>query len=188
MGRLWRFVRRVLLPPAWCGLSGCSDGLPHCSISPESETVVMRSRIVCTNHRIVIYDAYWCKLCKHAIVSEHVSKHAKDLTWSWNVEDAERSRSSSILEIPCKFSCRPNPAPLQRPVRLSELCVVIRSYLIVGLVTQNTFFCFAFSQMTLWTKWFLTFKIETNEVAGKNEREWWVIALSTRKTIIFSLF
>ena len=77
MGRLWRFVRRVLLPPAWCGLSGCSDGLPHCSISPESETVVMRSRIVCTNHRIVIYDAYWCKLCKHAIVSEHVSKHAK---------------------------------------------------------------------------------------------------------------
>ena len=71
-----------------------------------------------------------------------------DLTWSWNVEDADRSRSSSILEIPCKFSSRPNPAPLQSPVRLSELCVVIRSYLIVGLVTQNTFFCFAFSQMT----------------------------------------
>ena len=71
-----------------------------------------------------------------------------DLTWSWNVEDADRSRSSSILEIPCKFSSRPNPAPLQSPVRLSELCVVIRSSLIVGLVTQRLFFCFAFSQMT----------------------------------------
>ena len=72
-------------------------------------------------------------------VNMWVNMPSLDLTWSWNVEDAERSRSSSILEIPCKFSCRPNPAPLQRPVRLSELCVVIRSYLIVGLVTQILF-------------------------------------------------
>ena len=72
-------------------------------------------------------------------VNMWVNMPSLDLTWSWNVEDAERSRSSSILEIPCKFSCRPNPAPLQRPVLLSELCVVIRSYLIVGLVTQTLF-------------------------------------------------